>query len=157
MKLFLAYLLAVLAVCWAIGSHLQGIEDRGRAERAQQQLNIARAQFAEALTEAEATADTVVETVTRYKTLRDSVVITDTVIQELVYQADSMAEVCLSCAARIYALDSLRTEEQRAADKFQSDLQKEIASLRRKSRLQKVLPYLAAAAGLYVGLNVPRP
>lgn len=159
MKLFLAYTVAVLAVCWAVASHLQGIEDRGRADRAQEQLGIIQADFATELLEATRTADTIFKFTPQVLIRRDSVlkILADTVlVRQFVYQVDTLREVCLSCAARIYALDSLRAEEQRAAQRFQGHLQQEITALRRKSRFQKVLPYIAAAAGLYVGLNVPR-
>lgn len=140
MKLFLAYAVAVLAVCWGVASHVQGIEDEGRAERAQQQLDIARSNFATELTEAKKTADTIFKSTPQVLIRRDSVlkILTDTVaVKEYIYQTDTLREACLSCAARIFALDSLRADERRAADRFTGALQSQIASLKREKFLDR--------------------
>lgn len=147
----LAYAVVVLAVCWAIASHLQGIEDEGMRVRAEQQLEIARANFAAEITEAKQDADSLryaldrIQPVIRTRVFHraDTVLVPDSV---WVHITDTILPRCEQCVARIYALDSLRTQEQRAADHERSILRAQISSLKREKFRDRV--------GCYAGYGV---
>lgn len=80
---------------------------RKERDEARQHEQIAQARYAEAVVESERVADTVVQTVTRTRTLRDSVLLlkTDTLaVERFVLQVDTLVVSCERCAAQLRTL-----------------------------------------------------
>jgi hypothetical protein len=93
------YALFVIAVFFAIGTYLDlQIAD----ERARERISILQARVAEAETQRVVDSVEVVRTVTKTRTLRDSVLLrlTDTVaVERYIYQTDTLRTACLACVA----------------------------------------------------------
>jgi hypothetical protein len=123
MKRVLAELAGLLAI-FVLAASLLNARESNRTARTL--IGQWQAKYAEAATRADATADTVIQTVTKTRTLRDTLNITDTVqIREYITQTDTLLLRCEQCAKQLQTLrriaDStiyvLRQELNRATNK----------------------------------------
>ena len=160
------YALFVGAVFLLVGTRLDLQESERRARDAGARADIARAAYAESLTFVKRDTVRVTEWATRYDTIRDTLdalLITDTVttvpaswVRQLITVSDSTVAACRdlvgSTRGALTACDSAQS-----ALRVEADAWKLVAEKRKPSRLQRVLPWAAAAAGFYVGAKLRVP
>lgn len=159
----LALILGSLGTCIWTDRQLQHYEEAARS--AERQRAIWQARFAEASTDVDTVTRTVVKWATRYDTVRAAMdsVITDTVttvpaywVKGLIVASDSTIAACRDL---VNSCERLRV----AADSsihalgLERDAYKKAYQAAKPSRLQKALPWIAGAAGFYVGAKLRVP
>lgn len=156
MKGVYGYVAASLLGIFAAFSWLDANEAREKRRAAESALRAKtvetakwKARYAEAATHVTTRTDTVRVRVTKYQTLRDSVVITDTVIQKLVYAADSAIAECVNLAT---ACEVLRVR----ADSLIEALTIERDGWRRIYEKAAYPPWWRTRCGLYLGYGAVR-
>lgn len=162
--LCLGLILGIVAALVWTDARLRHYEQQ--AQEAGARADIARAAYAESLTFVKRDTLRVVKWATRYDTIRDTVdalLESDTVqtvpsswVRQLITVSDSTVEACrslvVSVRGALTACDSAQS-----ALRVEADAWKTVAEKRKPSRFQKVLPWVAAAAGLWAGAKLRMP
>lgn len=160
--------LASFAACAWTGERLKGYQrqaDERHARELSEQRSIVQAAYAESLLTYKRDTVKVTRWATKYDTIRtimDSV-ITDTVttvpaywVRGLIVASDSTISACrelvTSSGRALTACDSVQIALGR-----ERDLYKNLYKQAKPSRLQKALPWIAGAAGFYVGAKLRVP